>query len=1178
VGARTFFGARNETQGVELWVSDGTTAGTVLVRDIWPGAESSSPRRLAGVGDVLYFIADDGVHGAEPWRSDGTMAGTYRIADIAPGAASIASNGAAAMGGIYYFLADDQVYGAELWRTDGTPAGTFLVRDIRPGAAGSTFGPLAVVHDRLYFVADDGVSGQEPWISDGTEAGTVLFQDLVPGSASQQFVADFTGDENFVFFTGRTLSTGVWNLWAAASGVPGGASIVYTSSASLSPNPIAMFGGRFLFSAWGPEGSELRSSDGTAMGTSLVRDINIGGNGVESNPLPHSPIALDDAVLFRGRDGRVGSELWRTDGTAAGTVLVRNLNGAASSLDFGFAGARLRSFALYRGFAAATGVELYRSDGTLGGTWQLADIRPGLGGSAPSGFGGNDHRVYLSADGPDGREPWISDGGRPPDSTRQLRDIHSGRGSFDIARPVVVGSQVFFVAVDGDSRELWRSDGTPAGTVRIFSPVPSSARLENPVATPVFLASAGTFFFAAPASTDGTLWASDGSVAGTVALASQSNYGSPCAEPTSGKVFMSARSASDEYELLVTDGTPAGTATIDIQSGSGSSDPRDLVALGGAIFFSAETSATGSELWTSDGTPGGTAIVADIVPGVVGSNPRLLTVAGSTLFFIASEPGVGREVWISDGTTAGTTLVQDSVPGPAGLSVGQMTAIGGRVFFDGDAGSGPALWTSDGTAPGTFEIINIQPGSGNPFPLDWQMQEVGGRALFLGTSTGLWVSDGTLAGTMNLLPDAREIDPAGGIAFVSVRNGSGLDLWATDGTPGGTTSLGVSVLGSVVTAGGKAFFASDDGVSGAEMWISDGTAAGTSRLAEVISGSGSPTPDPLAIAGSRLFFAGHDGLDGRQLWAIDGLADCGNGVLDAGETCDDGNLVNGDGCDANCRATGCGNGIVTAGEECDDGNAVDDDSCRNGCVLNVCGDGVTHAGVEACDDGNATDTDACGNDCTLRCGDGVVQGAEECDSGQGNGSDGCCSSTCALLDDDGDGVCDAYDPCPHVAGASPAPLSVSKAILGYRKTGPGLGDDQPKVARAEFSTALAFDPAAGDPVHVLFRDGGSGETLLTTTLSPSLWTRPNPIRKAWVYVDRATPSAAGIRRATLRETPAGSNLYRLSLRGKDATFVWSLGGYGLRLVVEIAAGASGECFAATVASCSFRGTRHICKP
>ena len=147
---------------------------------------------------------------------------------------------------------------------------------------------------------------------------------------------------------------------------------------------------------------------------------------------------------------------------------------------------------------------------------------------------------------------------------------------------------------------------------------------------------------------------------------------------------------------------------------------------------------------------------------------------------------------------------------------------------------------------------------------------------------------------------------------------------------------------------------------------------------------------------------------------------CGNGAVEAGEACDDGNGVDTDLCTSACTVARCGDGAVQAGEECDDGNDVDYDGCRNDCRAPRCGDGVLQAGEE-CDDGNADPTDACTHTCTVaRCGDGVVRaGLEACDDGDADDSDGC-TSACALPTC-GDGVvqagedCDDGNPSPHDA-------------------------------------------------------------------------------------------------------------------------------------------------------------------
>ena len=183
VGTRLYFTADDGTSGRELWVSDGSAAGTSLVRDVRPGGAGSDIYEVAAVGGTVYFTADDGVTGRELWRSDGTAAGTTLVRDIRPGASTSLPTGLAAMGGVLYFTADDGATGRELWRSDGTAGGTTLVRDLHPGAPSSSLGyaPL-VVGSTLYFSADDGVSGTELWKSDGTSGGTSLVRDIVPGA------------------------------------------------------------------------------------------------------------------------------------------------------------------------------------------------------------------------------------------------------------------------------------------------------------------------------------------------------------------------------------------------------------------------------------------------------------------------------------------------------------------------------------------------------------------------------------------------------------------------------------------------------------------------------------------------------------------------------------------------------------------------------------------------------------------------------------------------------------------------------------------------------------------------------------------------------------------------------------------------------------------------------------
>ena len=120
---------------------------------------------------------------------------------------------------------------------------------------------------------------------------------------------------------------------------------------------------------------------------------------------------------------------------------------------------------------------------------------------------------------------------------------------------------------------------------------------------------------------------------------------------------------------------------------------------------------------------------------------------------------------------------------------------------------------------------------------------------------------------------------------------------------------------------------------------------------------------------------------------------CGDGKLDTGEACDDGNNIDGDGCEADCSYPGCGDGKLDPGEGCDDGNDSNEDACLNTCVSPTCGDGFVYAGVEQCDDGNLNPGDGCSANCKTEipavCGDGNIDPGEECDDGNNVNTDNC---------------------------------------------------------------------------------------------------------------------------------------------------------------------------------------------
>ena len=213
VGGSLFFVADDGVHGEDLWKSDGTQAGTVLVKNLdAEGGEYGGLSDLTPVGDTLFFTLDDGVRGTALWSSDGTRAGTALVKVIDPsGGYSDGPSEMVGVGDTLYFTADDGVHGDELWKSDGTKAGTVLVKDITSGDTGDyySYGPdsLTDVAGTLFFTADDGVHGEELWKSDGTAAGTVLVKDIHPGDYDSD-PGSLAAVGSTLFFTAETAPTG----------------------------------------------------------------------------------------------------------------------------------------------------------------------------------------------------------------------------------------------------------------------------------------------------------------------------------------------------------------------------------------------------------------------------------------------------------------------------------------------------------------------------------------------------------------------------------------------------------------------------------------------------------------------------------------------------------------------------------------------------------------------------------------------------------------------------------------------------------------------------------------------------------------------------------------------------------------------------------------------------------
>jgi len=408
---KLFFGADDGVNGRQLWVSDGTNEGTIKLATINPTGTSMGFFTSVGLFSKVVFVANNQEYGSELWVTDGTSSGTQLLKDINPGSQGGDINH---FNWLYFkllFRAQTMQEGSELWSTDGTEAGTFMVKDINPGASGSWISYSFVEYNgKLYFSAYNDTYGSEVWCSDGTEAGTFMLKDISPGASHGTPMSG-----NYCYFYGGTFNNKLY----------------------------------FLAND-GTNGNELWVSDGTAVNTMMVKNINPSG---DSNPKNY--FVYNDILYFTAEDESADREIWKTDGTTNGTQKVTDFFENSTNV-FGFK--------------------------VLG-----------------------DKFLFFASDGTHGLEPWISDG--TASGTHLIKDINPSGSSINNSLSYYYefnGFLYFPASTPEGGLELYRTDGTANGTVKLSPPIAPNT---NPITQPQFTILNNKLFFSANFTSHGEeLW------------------------------------------------------------------------------------------------------------------------------------------------------------------------------------------------------------------------------------------------------------------------------------------------------------------------------------------------------------------------------------------------------------------------------------------------------------------------------------------------------------------------------------------------------------------------------------------------------------------------------------------------------------------------------------------------
>ena len=487
-GNKVIFRGVSSINGKELYSTDGSTVS--LLKELSPGSADSFYGEFFNLGNKAIFLAaNSSDQNRELYISDGTTNGTVQLASLYT-SFPISQTYPIQKGNNYFvFQAFNKAIGYELFIYFLNTNSVKLLKNINTGKRGISFNPTNQsfafsLGQKQFFFANDSEHGNELWVTEGDSANTYLLKDftkqayklngqfleLVGDYRTNTFVNAIYTDDNFAILV--INSNEVWKINSNLS-----IENLYKGDYLSSPffesnNPIFKANGRYFFLL---NSNNWYTSDGTAFGTfaianqftvkrilgklnntlifyandnsvgdevykldlntlsiSLVKDIN--PNWVSSLSFNSYATIIGNSIVFVAYNDTYGHEIWVTDGTESGTGLVKDINSfSGSSMDIGYIYGRIGNAAIFSA-NNGNGLSLWRTDGTTDGTFMLKDLNPLITYEILSQLSYNldsTHIIFLANDYINGYEPFITDG--TSEGTKMLSNYSSGSNSSELS-------------------------------------------------------------------------------------------------------------------------------------------------------------------------------------------------------------------------------------------------------------------------------------------------------------------------------------------------------------------------------------------------------------------------------------------------------------------------------------------------------------------------------------------------------------------------------------------------------------------------------------------------------------------------------------------------------------------------------------------------------------------------